>query len=204
MKFSMNDAQRQSYNREKFLPGLHVCEVVNVRMESGFRGTFFKVDLKVLEGPTGVDAERTRMMDPDGAKSSPKMSKEKARSLDIGKIQACVAAMYGYEANKAGVITDAIFAASLASDSKPSPLAGRKLSVNAREYAPGKVAVDFAPHGERATEPPAAVAPPPAPSAPAVVAAPAFPPAGWTVHPENSSYFFKGSEVLSEAQLRAL
>lgn len=39
---------------------------------------------------------------------------------------------------------------------------------------------------------------PPAPVAPAV-----FPPAGWTQHPENPAYWYKGAECISEAELRA-
>lgn len=52
---------------------------------------------------------------------------------------------------------------------------------------------------------PAAVAPPPAftPPAPPAPAAADFPPAGWTAHPEAAGYFYKGQEVLSEADLRA-
>ncbi len=50
--------------------------------------------------------------------------------------------------------------------------------------------------------PAAPVAAPAAPVAPAP-AAPVFPPAGWTVHPQNPSYYYKGEEVKSEADLRA-
>ncbi|MNJ10749.1 hypothetical protein D3C77_49130 [compost metagenome] len=45
---------------------------------------------------------------------------------------------------------------------------------------------------------PAHQATPPAPGAPA-----AFPPEGWAVHPTAAGYFFKGQEVLTEAELRA-
>lgn len=41
-------------------------------------------------------------------------------------------------------------------------------------------------------------APPPPPPAPA-----AFPPAGWTPYPNHPGYFYKGQDVLSEADLRA-
>lgn len=43
-------------------------------------------------------------------------------------------------------------------------------------------------------------APPPPPPVPAK----AFPPAGWEAHPSAPGYFYKGQEVLSEAQLRAI
>lgn len=45
-------------------------------------------------------------------------------------------------------------------------------------------------------------APPGAPAAPAPAPA-AFPPAGWTAHPQSPGYFYQGQEVLSEADLRA-
>lgn len=44
---------------------------------------------------------------------------------------------------------------------------------------------------------------PAAPAAAAPPAAPAFPPAGWTAHPTAPGFFYQGSEVLSEADLRA-
>lgn len=45
---------------------------------------------------------------------------------------------------------------------------------------------------------------PPVEAAPAVPAAPsAFPPAGWTQHPQNPAYWFMGTEVITEAELRA-
>lgn len=43
---------------------------------------------------------------------------------------------------------------------------------------------------------PGASAPPPVPVA-------TFPPEGWAVHPQNPAYYYKGTEVLSEADLRA-
>lgn len=55
----------------------------------------------------------------------------------------------------------------------------------------------FGPPVAVATAPPAPVAvsaPPPAPIA--------FPPADWTPHPDAPGYFYKGQEVLSEADLR--
>ena len=47
-----------------------------------------------------------------------------------------------------------------------------------------------------------AAAPPPPPAAAAAPPAP-FPPAGWTAHPTAPGYFYRGQEVLSEADLRA-
>lgn len=50
--------------------------------------------------------------------------------------------------------------------------------------------------------PPRPVPAPPAP--PSAPVAPAFPPAGWTAHPDAPGYFYRGAEVLTEADLRAL
>lgn len=51
---------------------------------------------------------------------------------------------------------------------------------------------------------PAVPTPPAAPAAPAAPPAPvAFPPADWTPHPTSPGYFYKGQEVLTEAELRA-
>lgn len=52
-----------------------------------------------------------------------------------------------------------------------------------------------------ATAPAAPPLPPPAPAAPPP--APTFPPAGWTAHPSAPGFFYQGTEVLSEADLRA-
>jgi hypothetical protein len=46
--------------------------------------------------------------------------------------------------------------------------------------------------------------PPPPPPPPPPAATKPFPPPGWTAHPNAPGYWYKGQEVLSEAQLRAL
>jgi len=51
--------------------------------------------------------------------------------------------------------------------------------------------------------PPPVVVAPPAPVAPPVPVAPAFPPEGWTAHPQAPGYYYKGQEVLTEADLHA-
>jgi len=50
---------------------------------------------------------------------------------------------------------------------------------------------------------PAPVAPPVAPPAPPAPVAATFPPEGWTAHPASPGYYYKGNEVLSEADLKA-
>ena len=57
---------------------------------------------------------------------------------------------------------------------------------------------------------PAIAAPvaPPLPEVPAALVPPlpaaSFPPSGWKVHPQSDGFYYKGSEVLSEAKLREL
>lgn len=80
---------------------------------------------------------------------------------------------------------------------------------NTKGYKPlegAAAAPAFIPNGppSNVTNFPAAPGSPAAPAAPSVpVAAPAFPPEGWTQHPADPNYYFKGDEVLTEADLKA-
>jgi hypothetical protein len=65
-------------------------------------------------------------------------------------------------------------------------------------YAPPVTPSPMPSGGAPAWTPPAPAAPPAAPAAP-----PPFPPAGWAPHPQAPGYLYKGSTVLTEAQLRA-
>lgn len=67
---------------------------------------------------------------------------------------------------------------------------GEKNKVKAWKPLEGATAATFIPAG-----------PQPLPQS-TPVSAETFPPEGWTAHPENPAYFFKGSEVLTEADLR--
>lgn len=42
-----------------------------------------------------------------------------------------------------------------------------------------------------------------APAVPSVPTTPVWPPAGWTQHPQNPQYWYMGTEVITEAELRA-
>ena len=202
-KFSMDDAEQRGnkFNKAKALLGEHVCEVVNVREHAGFHGTFFYLDMKVLEGPSGAGFEFSWGCNPDLAKGGPGMPVTKARALDLGKIQAAVAACYGLPANKAGEVSTAVYQASIA---QPSPLKGRKIKVSVLNSSNDKSYYVIAPYGAppaSAAEVPVPVAAPAAPSAPA-----AFPPAGWAQHPQNPAYYYKVGSTetpILEAELRA-
>jgi hypothetical protein len=68
-------------------------------------------------------------------------------------------------------------------------------------FVPPAVAAPVAaPVAPPAFVPPVVTPPAPAPVAPVVAA---FPPEGWTQHPQSPAHFYKGAEVLTEAELRA-
>ena len=58
--------------------------------------------------------------------------------------------------------------------------------------------VNGAPQPGAAPDPAAAPPPPPVPPTPTP-----FPPAGWTAHPTSPGWYYRGQEVVSEADLRA-
>ena len=80
---------------------------------------------------------------------------------------------------------------------------------NTKGYKPlegAAAAPAFIPNGppSNVTNFPAAPGSPAAPAAPSVpVAAPSFPPEGWTQHPADPNYYFKGEEVLTVDDLKA-
>ena len=81
---------------------------------------------------------------------------------------------------------------------------GYKALDNASPAVPGAPANGAPAWANSATT--AAPAPALAPALPAPPAAPVtapFPPAGWAAHPQAPGYFYQGTEVLSEADLRA-
>lgn len=203
-KFSMNEAEKGSYNREKFLPGLHEVVITDVKYESGFKGTFFKLYMKVLSGPTAAGSERVWLINPDDAKGGKGISPSKARARDIYKIKEVLAFAYGMTEGQTDSVTDEVFEASLTKADRHTPLAGRKLIVKAVPgNKEGSVWLNFALHPDMAGVPvgtpvAAAAVTPPAPPVPA-----SFPPAGWLPHPSAPGYYYSGTEVLTEAQLRA-
>lgn len=77
---------------------------------------------------------------------------------------------------------EAVRRAAAAAAAPPSPLAGFSPSAPAPMQPPALPA-------------PMAAPPPPPPSAP-------FPPPGWTAHPASPGWFYKGQEVVAEAELR--
>jgi hypothetical protein len=206
----MREAEKPSeqFNKNKLLPGKHVCIVEDVRVRNGFYGKKFWLDFVVESGPSGAGYCASWGINPDEAKGGPGLPAAKARALDIGKMQAVVAACFGYPADQAGLIDDVTFNAAIA---RPvSPLKGRKIAIDVRSHVnkKGEPGVFYVitpyelPEAPKASAAPSApAAPPPAPSAPS------FPPAGWAVHPENPAYFYqpgKPTTPITEAQLRAL
>lgn len=76
-----------------------------------------------------------------------------------------------------------------------TPAAGMSVPPATIPTPPTPAAPGVAPYSGY-TAPPA---PPAAPAAPV-----AWPPAGWTQHPQSPTHWYKGTEVLTEAELRAL
>lgn len=202
---SQGEAPGQQYNRQRLQPGEHICRVRDVREHNGYKGNGFFIDFEVVEGPSGVGFQSAYIVYPDNARGSAKVPVERARKLELGKIQVAVAACYGWDAKGAVQVTDPVYLASIA---RPvSPLRGRLIRVNSVSHTnqAGKQTVFYEvyPHldGYEAAPAPAAAAPSSAPSAPAAPAT--FPPAGWAVHPQNPAYYWKGTECISESELRA-
>lgn len=76
---------------------------------------------------------------------------------------------------------------------------------SAQAYAPPAQPA-YAPPAQQAYAPPLpaqAYAPPPIAAPPPPVAA-VFPPGGWTAHPSSPGWFYRGQEVVAEAQLRSM
>ena len=198
---SMKDAKLSTkIERKKPQPGEHVCEVVNLRELSGYKGVGFWLDLKVLEGPSSAGFEFSWGMYPDSQKPGGALSVEDRKARDRGKIQAAIAAVMGYLIGEAGVVDDAVYSECVMKTTKPgeeiarSPLAGRKLTVKVLSYAGSNgptVYYEFFPISTEPKVDPAklgSAATPPAPPAP-----PSAAPAGWTQHPENPRFYFNAT-----------
>lgn len=90
-------------------------------------------------------------------------------------------------------------------DASAAVAGGAPAVSNAPAWATGGAPAAAAPVAAAPTAAPAFAPPAPvaAPVAPVAAAPAAFPPAGWTAHPEAAGYFYKDQEVLTEADLRA-
>lgn len=206
--FDIEDAEiGNNYNREKLQPGTHVCRVLDVRENKGFKGKGFFIDFEVVSGPTTPAFRAAYIVFPDNAQGTARMPVERARKLELGKIKVAMAACFGWEAKGAELITNKVYNDSIA---RPvSPLKGRLITVHAIPHTnkQGKTTVfyEVTPHteGQAPAEAPAPSTTPSVPTTPELPPAPTFPPAGWVVHPQNPAFFYKGQEVLSEVDLRA-
>jgi len=201
--------------------GDHLVQVSNIRMLSGFHGRKFFIDYTVVDGPSPKGYRASFMVDLDNFYVGGKMTKQMAYAKELGKVGKAVAAVLGYEAKDAAVVSDEIFEQAVAQRPK-SVLAGRLITVRSVPYK-NKKGQDTSfcevyplsewggklPEGyvdpTKADATPAAEAKA-APKAPPVSKkAPAFPPAGWEVHPDDPEYYFNSDteEVITEAELRA-
>lgn len=88
----------------------------------------------------------------------------------------------------------------------PAHVSAAPVATMQQPPAPAAAPIVASQTGEASVAPAAPIQPHTAYMAPAAPAAPVaapFPPAGWTAHPDAPGYFYRGQEVLSEAQLRA-
>lgn len=196
---------RQRINRDKLKPGAHVVKILDMRENQGHKGLAFIMDFEVVEGPSGAGFQAGYVVMPDNVFPVQGFSIAQLKAKELGKIQVCVAAAYGYDANNAGLVDDAVYEKSIARPK--SPLAGRLIKINAIPHTNKKgeerVFYEIFPYNpEGATQ--AAPAKPAAPSLPEKPSEPVFPPPGWTQHPDDPSYYYNETGVLSEDELRAL
>lgn len=129
-------------------------------------------------------------------------------------IQACITVAANGNLQKPGIYVNPVAFCLMSKGERI--VSGPDVTQMAFGQPPGSVAAPVAAPPAVVAQPPAApavpaaVVPPPAVPvvpAPAILAPPpvpaVFPPAGWTAHPQAPGYFYKGQEVLTEADLRA-
>jgi hypothetical protein len=126
MGFSMKSAMppKKTYSKEKLVPGRHLCRVLNVREKDGHYGHQFFLDFEVVEGPSGKGFQGYYKVNPDEAKGNTDSG---------GKMQKAVAAVYGYPAEQADKVDDAVYDKSIAQN-PVSPLRGRLVVIEAIAY----------------------------------------------------------------------
>jgi hypothetical protein len=169
-------------------------KIASCAVANGFHGVRFVAEFEVLEstGPSATAAGETgswtARIDGTWAK------------IGLGEVKAFVAAALGANPDDTAAV-NALVTSELMSDvTERARLEGRVVGSDAYEKAT-KTGQKMVKH---TWQPAAAGASAPPPPVPAVVAPDlAFPPAGWTAHPSAPGYYYRGTEVLTEAALRA-
>ena len=174
--------------------------ITGCSIAQGFHGTRFVAEFDVLEStgphatPAGETGSWTARIDGTWAK------------IGLGEVKAFVAAALGTSPDDTAAVNALVTSALMADVTERGRLDGKVVSSDAFEkktksgqvmtkhvWLPGDQSQAPAPAGPGAPPPPPVAAPTPAP----------FPPAGWTLHPKAPGYYYKGQEVLTEADLRA-
>lgn len=179
----------------RFTPGVYgAIKIIACRVNQGFNGVRFIVEAEVLESsgdqalPVGATGSWTVQIDGQYA------------DLGKGEVKAFYLAAIGEDPQASDKNpTAADFLAATGAD---NPLAGRTLSTEAWAHTTNggrQMVKHLWKPIEGGASAPAPTAPGAPPSAPSV---PAFPPEGWTAHPDAAGYYYRGQEVLSEADLR--
>lgn len=181
----IEDPELSAGGAPRFKPGKYLIQIKECRISQGHHGTRYVVEGEVLDNGDNPEA------DPIGAVRAwttrldgqyPKIGKAESKGF--------YQAMTGQEPTKADM------AATLADGG--NKFAG--MTVNTEAYnkttnSGNTITKHTWDKVDGQTAAPAPVVP--------VAPAENFPPAGWVAHPDAAGYFFKGQEVLTEAQLRA-
>lgn len=180
----------------RFTPGRYdAIKVIACRVNQGFNGVRFIVEGEVLassgEEALEVGATGSWTVQIDGTYAD----------LGKGEVKAFYLSALGEDAQVSGVEVTA--ADLLAATGPGQTMAGKVVATEAFPHTT-RGGHRMVKHIWRVADG-ASSAAAPAPEAPAAppAPAPAFPPEGWTAHPDAAGYFYKGQEVVSEADLRA-
>lgn len=197
------DAGQEPVPADTYKVAIDSAETYEMRDDKGWG---FKVVYKIVDGPY---AGRTFHNQYNiGHQTSPKTVEIAHKQLSA--LAHVVGVMKFDVKNKGGELVGKQLRARVLSDGRYNELKevydvnGNKPSKAGSGIASGAPVAAAAPGGWGAT-PAAVVAPAAAPAAPVAAPAPmaVFPPADWTPHPQAPGYFYQGTEVLSEADLRA-
>lgn len=170
--------------------------ILDCSVSNGFNGAYFVAEVEVIES-SGPDAT------PPGAKASWTAGiggKVKFPEIGKGEVKSFVTAAHGRSEDEAkSFVTKERMDAVIAGELNNKIVAAgvwHKVTGSGRAM----IKANWTPADQAAAPSPVGAPPPP----PAAAQAPAsFPPSGWTLHPNAPGYYYKGQEVLSEADLRA-
>jgi hypothetical protein len=176
----------------RLAPGQYQLKVMACRVNQGFTGARFIAEFEVLEargeGATAVGSIASWTVGIDG----------QWQKIGLGEVSAFWLACQGEDPRATERRPTADDMARAIAGSLEGKVVRSEAWAHKTKGGRDMVKHGWYPANDNATPAPAGPGPPPAPApAPA-----AFPPPGWTPHPQAPGYFYRGQEVLSEADLR--